>query len=242
MNENLEKRLLAIFAHPDDESFGAGGLLAKYAHQGVRVIMLSATCGDAGIEGVSSKEASKIRRGELLCAANQLGGEAYCLGYPDGKLAETNQNMLLEHIASWIYLVQPQVIITFGPDGISGHPDHITISHMVTKAYDRCYNKGMLLYIHPSEATVLGCGVSESNVDGDKPLVEIDISKYKLEKVRAIQSHASQDPGLPGRPEEEADNIPCNEIFAIARDAKTTENYPDWFETSRLEVMSGISE
>lgn len=217
MNENLEKRLLAIFAHPDDESFGAGGLLAKYAHQGVRVIVLSVTCGDAGIQGVSSIEASKIRHGELLRAARQLGGEAYCLGYPDGKLTDTNPKILLEHIAAWICLVQPQVILTFGPDGVSGHPDHITVSQMVTKAYDRCYNKGMLLYIHPSEATILGCGVSDTHMVTGQPLVDVDISEYKPEKVRAIQSHLSQQPNLPKALDDAVGQLACHEIYTLAR-------------------------
>jgi LmbE family N-acetylglucosaminyl deacetylase len=100
----------------------------------------------------------------------------------------------------------------------------------------------MLLYIHPSEATVLGCSVSLSNTEDGKPLVEVDISDYKLAKVRAIQSHASQDPGLPGKPEEEVDKIPCSEVYSIARDANPTENYPDWFEMGKEAEMSAILE
>jgi LmbE family N-acetylglucosaminyl deacetylase len=164
MNEIKPKRLLAILAHPDDESFAIGRTLAKYAHQDV------------------------------------------------------------------------QVILTFGPDGVSGHSDHVTISHIVTRVYDQFYNKGLLLYIHPSEATVLGCGVSFSNKEDGKPLVEVDISDYKLEKVRAIQCHASQSPGLPGRPEEEMDKIPCSELYTIARDGKAAQEYPDWFEPLRNET------
>ena len=78
----------------------------------------------------------------------------------------------------------------------------MTISHIVTQAYDLSYKKGLLLYIRPSEATALGCGVTYSNTDAGQPQVEVDISDYKLNKIRAIQSHASQEPGLPGMPEE----------------------------------------
>jgi LmbE family N-acetylglucosaminyl deacetylase len=148
--------------------------------------------------------------------------------------------VLLKTIAGWIDLVQPQVILTFGPGGVSGHPDHVTVSRIVTQAYDLSGQTGLLLYIHPSEATVLGCGVSSSKTDDGQPLVEIDISDYKLEKVRAIQSHASQNPGLPGRPEEEVEKIPCSELYTIARDAKTTDNYPDWFDVSREETLKTI--
>lgn len=230
MREIKPKRMLVILAHPDDESFAVGGTLAKYAHQDVQVILLCATCGEAGISGVEPEEAGDIRERELRRAVEHLGIEVYFLGYPDGGLAQSKLDALLETIACWIDLVQPQVILTFGPDGVSGHPDHVTISNIVTQAYDQLYNKGMLLYIHPSEATVLGCGVSISNTEDGKPLVEVDISDYKLEKIRAIQSHASQNPGMYDKLEEEIEKIPCSELYTIARDMKTAENYPDWFE------------
>jgi len=242
MSELKPRRMLVILAHPDDESFAVGGTLAKYAHQDVQVILLCATRGEAGIQGVKPEEAGDIRERELRQAAEHLGIEVYFLGYQDGGLANTPPEMLLETIACWIDLVQPQVILTFGPEGISGHPDHVTISRIVTQAYDQFYKKGMLLYIRPSEATALGCGVTFSNTGDGQPLVEIDISDYKLEKVRAIQSHASQNPGLPGKPEEEMYKIPCSELYTIARDGKPAENYPDWFETVSEEAMIAIRE
>jgi len=234
MNEIKPKRMLAILAHPDDESFAIGGTLAKYAHQDVQVILLCATRGEAGIPGVKPEEAGDIRERELRRAAEHLGIEVYFLGYQDGELAQTKPETLLETVACWIDLVQPQVVLTFGPDGVSGHPDHVTISHMITHAYDLSYKKGLLLYIHPSEATALGCGVTFSNTDSGQPLVEVDISDYKLDKIRAIQCHTSQNPGLLGRPEDEMDKIPCSELYTIARDVKTMENYPDWFETQNM--------
>jgi N-acetylglucosamine malate deacetylase 2 len=242
MREIKPKRMLAILAHPDDESFAVGGTLAKYAHQDVQVILLCATRGEAGISGVKPEEAGDIRERELRRAAEHLGIEVFFLGYSDGELAQTKPEALLETVACWIDLVQPQVILTFGPDGVSGHSDHVTISHIVTQAYDLSYNKGMLLYIRPSEATVLGCGVSFSNMGDGKRLVEVDISAYKLEKARAIQSHVSQTPGLPGRPEDEMHNIPCTELYTIARDSKTAQNYPDWFDASSEEEMNAILE
>ena len=155
------------------------------------------------------KKPADIRERELRKAAEQLGIEVYFMGYPDGGLANMEPGMLLETITCWIDMVQPQLILTFGPEGVSGHPDHVIISKIVTQAYDQCCQKGLLLFIRPSDATVLGCGVSSTVTDEDQPLVKIDISDYKLDKIRAIQSHASQNPGLPGRPEEEMDKIPC---------------------------------
>jgi LmbE family N-acetylglucosaminyl deacetylase len=61
--------------------------------------------------------------------------------------------------------------------------------------------------------------------------VEVDITDYKLEKIRAIQCHASQNPKLSGRPEDVTDKIPCSELYTVARDMKTKDNYPNWFET-----------
>ena len=231
MREMRAKRMLAILAHPDDESFGAGGILAKYAHQCVQVVLLRVTRGEAGIPGVKPEEAGNIRTCELRKAAEQLGIEVYFLDYPDGGLALTKSQTLLEMIASWIDLIQPQVILTFSPDGVSEHSDHIAISHMVIQTFDLTCKKGMLFYLHPSEATILGFGVSSTVIEDSQPLVEVDISDYKLEKIRAIQCHASQNPTLSGKPENVTDKIPCSELYTVARDMKTKDNYPDWFET-----------
>ena len=125
------------------------------------------------------------------------------------------------------------------PDGVSGHPDHITISNIVTQAFDLTYKKGMLLYIHPSEATVLDCGVYSTEIENRQPLVEVDISDYKLEKIRAIQCHASQNPTLLGKPEDVTDKIPCSELYTVARDIRTKDNCPDWFETASVEEIYG---
>jgi len=230
MNENEPNRMLVILAHPDDESFGAGGTLAKYAHQGVQVILLCATRGEAGISGARPEEAGAIREQELRQAATHLGIEVYFLGYQDGELSNADPPKLLEHIAGWIDTVQPQAILTFGPDGVSGHPDHVTLSNIVTQAVNQFFPNVWLLYIAPSEATVLGCGVSSSSTNSDDPLVAIDISGYKIEKVRAIQCHVSQHPALEGNPEEAVDQIPCHEYFTVAHVGINSNNTADWFE------------
>ena len=202
-----------------------------------RSLLLCATRGEAGISGATPEEAGAIREAELRKAAEHLGIDVYFLGFQDGELAQTKPETLLKSIAGWIDRVQPQVILTFGPDGVSGHPDHVTISKMVTQAYDFYYKNGLLLYIRPSEATALGCGVTTSNTDAGQPQIQVDISDYKLNKIRAIQSHASQEPGLHGMPEEELGKIPCTELYTIARDLFTTQTYPEWFEMHHEEPM-----
>lgn len=224
MQSPRPNRLLAILAHPDDESFAVGGTLAKYAHEGIQVVLLTATRGEVGIPGTMPEAAGAIREQELLRAAKHLGIEVYFLDYQDGELSTADPGKLLEHIACWIDTVQPQVILTFGPDGVSGHPDHVTISNFVTQAVEQFFPKICLLYIAPSEATVLGCGVSTSSLSPEEPLISVDISDYKLEKIRAIQSHVSQHPPLKGKPEDEMAKIPPHEYFTVAHAVKGSKN------------------
>ncbi len=232
MTELKPKRMLAILAYPDDGSFAAGGTLAKYAHQDVQVVLLCATRGEAGIAGMKSEEAGNIREGELRKAAKGLGIEVYFLGCRDGELSRCKTDTLAESMAWWMDLIQPQVILTFGPEGVSGHPDHVGISLAVTQAYDRFYKKGILLYIRPSEATVLGCGVSTANSDTELPSVKVDISEYRLEKIQAVQCHASQKPGLTGKPEDESEKMPRHELFTMARNIQIPKDIPVWFEVA----------
>lgn len=229
MGDLKPNRLLVILAHPDDESFAVGGTLAKYARLGIQTILLCATRGEAGIPGQNPEAAGAIREQELLSAAKQLGIEVHFLGYQDGTLSSEDPVRLLEHIACWIDTVQPQAILTFGPDGVSGHPDHVTVSNIVTQAVEKYFPNICLLYIAPSEATVLGCGVGSSPVKSDQQLISVDISDFKIEKIRAIQSHASQQPPLTGTPEEEVENIPCHEYFTVAQTVKHGRDLMDCF-------------
>ena len=240
MNELEPKRMLVILAHPDDESFAVGGTLAKYTHQDVQVILLCATRGEAGIPGAKPEEVGAIREQELREAAKHLGIEVYFLGYKYGELSDVDPGKLLEHIACWIDMVLPQVILTFGPDGVSGHPDHVTVSHIVTRLVEQFFPDPWLLYIAPSEATVLGCGVSSSNSSGEEPLIPVDISDYKIEKVRAIQCHASQLPALEGNPEEAVDLIPCHEYFMVAHIGSNSNGTADWFESLKDRALQQI--
>jgi len=137
-------RLLAILAHPDDESLGFGGTLAKYAAEGVEVFLLTATrgergrylghrLGDGGHPGPAALAA--IREAELRNAATVLGVcDVSLLGYADGGLDRAVPREAVSRIAEHIARVRPDVIVTFGPDGAYGHPDHIAISQFTTAA------------------------------------------------------------------------------------------------------------
>jgi LmbE family N-acetylglucosaminyl deacetylase len=131
--------LLAVLAHPDDESLGFGGTLAKYSAEGVATHLLTATRGEAGRNGVAATngpaELGHIREAELRAASAVLGvRELNILGYPDGALDHVPPSDAVGAIAAHIRRIQPHVVLTFGPEGAYGHPDHIAISQFTTAA------------------------------------------------------------------------------------------------------------
>lgn len=147
-------RLLIAYAHPDDESFGLGGLIAKYVQAGVDVYLICATNGDAGsmderfLEG--GKQIKDVRLAELDCAAQKLGlKEVFLLGYRDSGMmgsadnqhpdslwhhSQTQPHTLTRRVVEILRQVQPQVIITFNEYGGYGHPDHIAIQRATVEA------------------------------------------------------------------------------------------------------------
>ena len=133
-------RLLAIFPHPDDETLGLGGTLAKYSAEGVETYLVCATRGergwyesqgpDPGLEAVG-----RIREAELRCAADQLGlHEVTFLDYIDGDLDQGKPQEFVTKLVQHIRRIRPQVVITFPPDGTYGHPDHIALSQFTNAA------------------------------------------------------------------------------------------------------------
>jgi len=153
MNENKPvRRLLAVLAHPDDESFGMGGTLAYYAQQGVEAFLVCATRGEAGdmdadcLDGFQS--VAERREHELRCAAEKLGlAGVFFLDYHDSGMPGSPYN---EHpqalivapleettgkVVHYIRLLQPQVVVTFDPIGGYRHPDHIAIHKATVQAF-----------------------------------------------------------------------------------------------------------
>jgi LmbE family N-acetylglucosaminyl deacetylase len=215
----MNHTLLVILPHPDDESFPMGGTLAKYAANQTRVTLICATRGEAGIEGISPEEAGKIREGELRRAAAELGlNEVRFLDYRDGTLAQVDAEEFVARLTDLLRELRPDAVLTFGPDGISGHPDHVTLSTRVTQAFERAaLPNARLYYLASSEATLQGCGVVPSQEAAGGPVASIDISDYRLPKLRAMQAHASQHPPFTGDPETEIENLACHEYFTLAR-------------------------
>ena len=137
-------RLMAVLAHPDDESLGVGGALAKYASEGIEVFVVTATRGDRGRyrghrfgeqEHPGQEALATIREAELRAAASVLGvRDVSILDYHDQALDRANPRQAVADIVGHLRRVRPDVVVTFGPDGAYGHPDHIAISQFTTAA------------------------------------------------------------------------------------------------------------
>ncbi len=139
LRSGARARLLGVFAHPDDETFCAGGTFARYAEDGAEIMVVSATRGQAGRirdAGLATRRTiAAVREAELRLACERLGvAHVRCWDYLDGALADADAAELTERIVRLIREFRPQVVISFGPDGGYGHPDHITISAAVTAA------------------------------------------------------------------------------------------------------------
>jgi LmbE family N-acetylglucosaminyl deacetylase len=137
----LKHRIACVFAHPDDETFCVGGIVAKYAAAGVPVDLFCLTNGDAGksasVPVSSREELAAMRRRELAIAAKILGiGTVEMAGYRDGELAQTDPAQLTGDIVAFIRRTRPTVVLTFGPEGApTGHSDHRAVSRAATAAF-----------------------------------------------------------------------------------------------------------
>jgi len=133
-------KLLAIFAHPDDESIGMGGTLAKYSAQGVETYYACASRGERGWFGPEEQNPGlsvlgQIRTRELENAVKTLGMSGlHFLNYIDGDVDKANHTEIIGKIVSHIRKIAPQVVVTFPPDGNYGHPDHIAIGQFTNAA------------------------------------------------------------------------------------------------------------
>ena len=161
-----DRRLLVAYAHPDDESFGSAGTLARYAAEGVAVHLVCATRGECGMVSAAQLEGyadlAALRSTELGCAARTLGLAAvHFLGYRDSGMAGAAENdhpqafahasaeQVTARVTTLIRALRPQVVVTFGPYGGYGHPDHIAIHTAARQAFaaagDQAYSNDLLV-------------------------------------------------------------------------------------------------
>lgn len=210
------RSLLAVFAHPDDESLACGGLLAWCAHLGARVSVCCATAGELG-PGPADVRSARLQ--ELQNAARILGvSNLVLLDYEDGMLPWTEAERLEADIRSTIGRLRPDVVITFGEDGLYGHPDHIAIHERTTAAVAALGEDGPALYyvtmpsgrmrevvrhvaVTLAERGIRGeaphriLGIADADAFGAlaaPPTLVVEVGRFAARKLAAIKCHRTQ--------------------------------------------------
>lgn len=196
----MDRTLLGVFAHPDDETFAIGATLARLAAEGVRTALYVATDGAAGrASGVAVGDRAglaRLRRAELLRAAGVLGvGRVTMPGWPDGALGEQDPDAIVAGIVRTIELVRPDVVVTFGPEGgPNQHRDHKAISRAATLAFAAAadghaggWRPRRLFYFAWDADTEERFGVSSEPVS-----CRLDVAGWMDVKRRAFDEHRTQ--------------------------------------------------
>jgi LmbE family N-acetylglucosaminyl deacetylase len=191
-------RLLAVFAHPDDESFRPGGTLALLARAGVRVHLLTATRGEAGSCGdpplCAAAELAAWRERELRCACAALGIQPpRFLDYADGSLADVDADVLAAQIQAALRDTTAQALLSFGPDGLSGHPDHIAVGRAAAEAFRRAEDVAALYTVAVPASLAEALGMRQVRaVPDDQIALAVDVAPIWDVKLAAIRCHATQ--------------------------------------------------
>ena len=189
--------LAAVLAHPDDESFGCAGALALAHDAGATTRLLVATRGEAGTaDGTPDPAIGDQREAELICAARAIGLDEVSLldGYTDGGVADQPFEILVDEIAAWLADRRPAAVITFGPHGVTGHPDHVVVGSATRWAVERLADAG----IAPNAVYVVSPIFDPSGNRYDLSPEEqaathrIEITGIAHRKVEALACHASQ--------------------------------------------------
>lgn len=131
------QKVLAIFAHPDDEAFGPGGTIAKWVQEGKEIHLLCVTKGEAGTTDEDNITAT-IRSQELQNSAAILGIKSiHYLDFIDGEIGNKQMIELEKIISAHIQKLQPNTLLTFNLNGVSGHLDHIAVASATTKSFEK---------------------------------------------------------------------------------------------------------
>lgn len=214
--------ILGVFAHPDDEG-SCSGCLRKYAEHGLRAYVACATRGDgqdAQIKdpSLATRETlGQVRSGELVCACETLGiHPPFFLGYQDGEVDQVPTEEAARGLASLIRQLQPAIVITHGPEGGYGHPDHIAVSQFTTRAVELASDRQVDLEPAPfapsklyytaiprsfmekvpafrdRRADIRGQQLGFVGVQDDRITTEVDIRPWMNAKLQALACHRTQ--------------------------------------------------
>lgn len=192
----MQKRLLAVFAHPDDESFSTGGILAKYAVQGVETYLICATRGQAGQwSNVKSedKKLEEVREKELLKAARVLGvKEVEILDFADGKISNEQIWDLEAVIVQKMRKIKPQVVICHDTTGISGHLDHVAVSLATMRAFWKVKTVKKLYYVVFPRSLAKKYRRPFPGFPDELITTKIKVARFWPKKVEALKAHLTQ--------------------------------------------------
>lgn len=190
----MERHILVVFPHPDDEAFGVSGTLAQHAENGTPITYACLTLGEMGrnmgVPPFANRETLPlIRKKELEEACKAIGiGDLRLLGYRDKTVEFEDEELLADRIGEIIAEINPSLVITFYP-GYSVHPDHDACGAAVIRALKR---------LPKDKRPTVHCVAFSKNCEQDlgKPDVIRDVSAVIDKKLAAIQAHRSQTEGL----------------------------------------------
>jgi len=199
--------LLGVWAHPDDEAYLSSVLMHRVIAAGGRVVLLSATKGELGGTGAAD-ELAGVRANELRAAMSVLGvSDVRFLGYADGGCGEADITVATQSVLEVIEDVGPDLVVTFGPDGITGHLDHIAVSGWTTRAAVAAGCEHLLYATMPDEFARRHEALHERIgiwMDGkprtvSSPKIALHVVPTPTErraKAKALRAHASQTSSL----------------------------------------------
>ena len=189
--------LAAVLAHPDDESFGCAGALALARDAGATTRLLVVTRGEAGTaDGEPDPAFGDRREAELIGAAKAIGLDEVSIleGYADGAVADQPFDTLVDEIAAWLADRRPQAVITFGPHGVTGHPDHVVVGSATRWAVERLAESGQAPNAVYVISPIFDPGGNRYDLSPEEQTAthRIDITAVAPRKLEALRSHASQ--------------------------------------------------
>jgi LmbE family N-acetylglucosaminyl deacetylase len=225
------KTVLGIWAHPDDEVFTSGGFMAEAIRRGDRVVCLHLTYGEAGLyfrQPYPADALASVREQELELSLACLGvTDQYFLEYPDGYLPLLSGEEVIVRLHDALVEIDPDIILTFGSDGYTGHPDHKSVSAWVTAA-TRLWNKPRARVLHATvphdwkdsfvprlhEFDFFWPGHPQTSGRSDM-VVRLDGDVLDA-KVAALRAHASQmEPLFDAYGEEFMRAVAATEVFRV---------------------------
>jgi LmbE family N-acetylglucosaminyl deacetylase len=240
----MQPVLLVVVAHPDDETFGCGSVIASAAARGARVVVCCATRGEAGEDtsGTTSSpsELAKVREGELRAAAKVLGADEVVLldfadsgmngDMPPNALAAVDLEDVIAPVAALIEAVQPDVVVAFDPESVNDHRDHMRIGEAATTAFMRAAKPSTRLYHWTLMRSMmdewLGAmkvqGLLEEYVDlelgraDDEITTIVDVTHVMETRRAAIAEHRTQMSPFTGVPPELERRILSRDFFVRA--------------------------